>query len=69
MSNDFEENMIKMKRAELAICLKEKDWTLVEKVRVLKRVGIGYKEIADILGSTPNHISVLFAKINKEEKE
>lgn len=65
MSREYEEKMLKMQKALISIQLKEKDFLLIEKVKFLKDVGLDYKEIAEILGSTPNSISVMFAKINK----
>lgn len=67
MSKEYEERMLNMHKALLAIKLKEKEWSLLDKVRILKRVGLDYKEIADILETTPNSVSVMFAKINKEK--
>jgi len=67
MGKEYEEKMLKMQKALLAVHFNERDMPLLDKVRILKKVGLDYKEIANILGTTPNSVSVMFARINKEK--
>ena len=67
MGKEYEERMLSLQRALLMVHLNDKDLSKIEKVRTLKRAGLDYKEIAIILGITPNNVSVMFAKINKEK--
>jgi len=65
MSKDFEEKMLSMQKALLSLKIRETKMPLIDQVRLLKSVGLDYKEIASIVGTTPNSVSVMFAKINK----
>jgi len=67
MSKEYEETMLRMQKALIATQIIDKNMSLIEKVSVLKNVGLNYKEIAEILGTTPNSVSVMFAKINKKK--
>lgn len=42
--------------------------TLREQVSVLSSCGFQPKEIADILGKTPNHVSVILHELRKSKK-
>ncbi len=67
MGKEYEDKALSFQRALLTVHLKEKSWSALDKVRILKKSGLDYKEIADILETTPNSVSVMFAKINKEK--
>jgi len=42
---------------------------LKKQVSILSSIGFQPKQIADMLGKTPNHISVLLHKLHKEESQ
>ena len=69
MSKEYETKMLKRFDALITILLNSnlKESKSIEKVRLLKKAGLDYKEIAIILNTSPNSISVMFAKINKEK--
>lgn len=69
MGKEYEDKMLNRLDALIALSLKPNisESQMLEKVRILKDSGLEYKEIARILGSTPNSISVMFAKLNKEK--
>ncbi len=70
MGKEYEERMLQMQKALLAVQLNPalSKASMIDKVRILKNAGLDYKDIAEILGTTPNSISVMFAKINKEKR-
>jgi len=69
MSKEYESKMLRRLDSIISILLNTNinDAKRIDKVRILKQAGLDYKEIATILGSSPNSISVMFAKINKEK--
>ncbi len=70
MSKEYEDKVLQMQKAIIASLLNKnaQGSSIIDKVRILKNIGLNYKEIAEILGTTPNSISVMFAKLNKEKK-
>jgi len=70
MGKEYEEKMISRMNALVSIMLKSQmgDSSTTDKVRILKKAGLDYKEIAEIIGTSPNSVSVMFAKLNKEDK-
>ena len=68
MGNEDQEKIINRLDVLISIALKAtmKDRSMIDKVEILKNLGLGYKEIASILETSPNSISVMFAKINKK---
>lgn len=71
MGKEYEDKMLSRMNALVSIALKTgmADSSTLDKVRVLKKAGLGYKEIAEVIGTSPNSVSVMFAKINKEESK
>lgn len=68
MGKEYEEKLLNRLDALLSVLLRENlaEAQLIDKVKVLKDSGLDYKEIAKILDSTPGSISVMFAKLNKQ---
>jgi len=46
-----------------------KDMEFKEQVRILVTIGLKPKEIAEILGKTPNNVRVMLSYIRKEKKK
>ncbi len=69
MGKEYEDKILKRLDALIAIMLNSKvdESNVLTKVRILKKAGLDYKEIANILNTSPNSVSVMFAKINKEK--
>lgn len=70
MGKEYEDKMLTRMNALISIMLKSQmtDSSVIDKVRILKKSGLDYKEIAEIIGTSPNSVSVMFAKLNKENK-
>ena len=70
MGKEYEEKMLNRMDALISINLNPDiaEAQMLDKVRILKNAGLDYKEIANILNSTPNSVSVMFARLNKEKK-
>ena len=66
-----EEKIISRLDAMLSIYLTKdiQSSQMLDKVRALKNVGLDYKEVAKILNTTPNSVSVMFARLNKEARK
>ncbi len=56
----------KLLAAQLFHTLDQTDSNQKTKIRVLARAGLGYREIADLLGSTPNAVAVALVALRKE---
>lgn len=65
---EYEEKVLSRLDALLSVHLTKgiQEGQIIDKVRMLKNAGLDYKEIAKILNTTPNSVSVMSAKLNKE---
>ena len=70
MGKEYEDKMLTRMNALISIVIKSQmsESSAIDKVRILKKSGLDYKEIAEIIGTSPNSVSVMFAKLNKENK-
>ena len=68
---EYEDKVLSRLDALLSVRLTKgiQEGQMIDKVRVLKNAGLDYKEIAKILNTTPNSVSVMFAKLNKEARK
>lgn len=64
------EKIEKLLKAQIAIQLNPDiaNFSMIKKVEILKNAGIDYKTIAELLNTSPNSISVMFAKLNKNDR-
>jgi hypothetical protein len=63
-----DELLIEIKKLnKLLILLLTKDYSQINKIQLLNKAGFTPKEISELLGTSPNTVSVALVRINKRE--